>query len=103
MRASRRSATSCVKSWVLTAIRPSFRRFRSAPGTGRGLRYNIHMGSLRGPDPLGADDRARLLAAPRPRRLPILASQAVAPAALAGEARLIDVRSRPRIAVWEIT
>src|SRR5260221_3948715 len=61
------------------------------------------MGPLRGPDPLGADDRARLLAAPRPRRLPILASQAVTPPALAGESRPIDVGSRPRIAVWEIT
>ena len=55
------------------------------------------MGPLRGPDPLGADDRARLLAAPRPRRLPILASQAVKVPELAAEARPVDVRSRPRI------
>ena len=49
--------------------------------------------------------RERLLAAPRPRRLPLapLAEPARRRLPLASEARHVDQRFRPIYAVWELT
>ena len=56
-------------------------------------------------DPLTAHDRARLMAAPRPRRLPLAPHAAPGrnDVVLADAAREVDRQARPIYAVWEIT
>src|SRR5688500_4326168 len=61
---------------------------------------------MSGVDPLSPEERAAILAAPRPRRLPLFAeniqtSRSAPP--LAAETRDIDRACRPIYAVWEIT
>jgi radical SAM protein with 4Fe4S-binding SPASM domain len=60
-------------------------------------------GAVITPDPLSADDRARLLSAPRPRAsLPIF-EVARRRLPLAAETRAVDRTDRPIYVVWEIT
>jgi len=56
-------------------------------------------------DPLTSDERARLLAQPRPRSLPIVPDAPPGPRRLplADSARAVDQKARPIYAVWEIT
>ncbi len=52
---------------------------------------------------LSKEERAKILAAPRPRRLPLLAPPAPSRPELARETRDVDRACRPIYAVWEIT